>query len=267
MQFQAITHEDLDEVRYLQPADWSDIIPDIRFYIGSAFCYPIMTKLNGHIAGVGATIVFEKTAWLAHIIVDARYRGQGIGSQLVRELLEVPGNHAIESYSLIATELGLPVYAKAGFRKVTEYIFLQRENEWQPSKISPDIVPFREEFRSAVLHMDSDISGENRSTHVSSFLENSWVYIKNREVLGFFIPGLREGAISAYTEEAGLELMKIKFANVDKAALPADNAAGVNFLIQNGFKVTDKKGTRMILGKEIAWKPLKIYSRIGGNLG
>ena len=49
--------------------------------------------------------------------------------------------------------------------------------------------------------------------------------------------------------------------------LPEDNQAGVGFLKQNGFVKTETKGTRMIPGKEIYWKPENIYSRIGGNFG
>ncbi|MCK5463227.1 MAG: hypothetical protein KAI95_09430 [Bacteroidales bacterium] len=61
--------------------------------------------------------------------------------------------------------------------------------------------------------------------------------------------------------------MKIKYSKVDKAVLPGENHPGTNFLRQNGFTLSDTKGTRMILGQEIDWKPEHIYSRIGGNFG
>jgi hypothetical protein len=38
-------------------------------------------------------------------------------------------------------------------------------------------------------------------------------------------------------------------------------------LKDNGFRETETKGTRMILGKDIEWEPLNIYSRAGGNFG
>ncbi|OQX81186.1 MAG: hypothetical protein B6D64_02270 [Bacteroidetes bacterium 4484_276] len=53
----------------------------------------------------------------------------------------------------------------------------------------------------------------------------------------------------------------------NKIVLPEDNQAGVGFLKQNGFVKTETKGTRIIPGKDIYWKPENIYSRIGGNFG
>jgi len=61
--------------------------------------------------------------------------------------------------------------------------------------------------------------------------------------------------------------MKVKYASADKAVLPPDNLHGINFLKQHGFKITDTRGTRMILGKDINWQPEKVFSRIGGNYG
>ena len=81
------------------------------------------------------------------------------------------------------------------------------------------------------------------------------------------MPGLGEGLIYASTAEAGLELIKIKYSKVNRAVLPGENPSGTNFLRQNGFTLSDTKGTRMILGQEIDWKPEHIYSRIGGNFG
>jgi len=43
--------------------------------------------------------------------------------------------------------------------------------------------------------------------------------------------------------------------------------AGIEFFRQNGFIEDSIKGTRMVPGKELNWKPKNIYSRIGGNSG
>ena len=45
------------------------------------------------------------------------------------------------------------------------------------------------------------------------------------------------------------------------------NQSGIDFLLMNGFVVTNKKGTRMIKGIDIEWNPQNIFSRIGGNYG
>ena len=115
--------------------------------------------------------------------------------------------------------------------------------------------------------MDEKISGENRKSLLIDYLENTIVYIQDNSVSGFYMPGFGEGLIYASTAEAGLELMKIKYSKVNRAVLPGENHPGNHFLRQNGFTLLNTKGTRMILGQDIDWKPEHIYSRSGGNFG
>jgi len=85
-------------------------------------------------------------------------------------------------------------------------------------------------------------------------------------MLGYYFPQPGEGLIVADTIEAGIALMKFKYSNVDKAVLPADNFAGIDFLKKNGF-VEKSRCFRMARGHGLAWYPDKIFSRIGGNFG
>jgi hypothetical protein len=161
----------------------------------------------------------------------------------------------------------MPVYKKAGFRIVTEYIFLKREKPWGEFPVCENIVPFKDEYYPMIIKLDQLISGENREKLIKEYLDNSIIYVENNEIKGYYLTDLGEGLIFADTDKAGLELMKIKYSGIDKAVLPYDNVAGIEFLKRNGFAETDTKGTRMILGKNINWKPDKIFSRIGGNYG
>jgi GNAT superfamily N-acetyltransferase len=267
MQIDAITSKDLESLRHLQPEGWSDIIPDLTFYITSKFCNPVKMVVGERITGIGASIEFHHTAWLAHIIVDPEFRNRGIGYQIVVKLLEDLSKSGAETCLLTATELGQPVYTRAGFRNVAEYIFLNREKPWEEGPVSPDIVDFREEFRQDIYNMDRLATGERRELLLSPFLNNARLYVRNNRLMGYLLPGLREGLIIAENDEAGFALMNAKYAKVDKAALPADNKAGVEFLLKHGFADSGKKGTRMILGGDVPWKPGMIYSRIGGNVG
>jgi len=266
MQFDSITNDDLNEIRNLQPMDWSDIIPEFEFYIQSSFCCPIKIKIDGKIVGVGASVVFKNTSWIAHIIVDSDYRNKSIGTQIVNELLNNLKRDLVATCSLIATELGKPVYLKAGFRIAAEYSFFQREKQWIYCPVSENVISFKEKHRPIIYELDHKISGEKRELLLTDYLSNSLVYVENNKILGYYIPDLKEGLIYADTDEAGLELMKLKYASVDKAVLPSDNISGVAFLKQNGFSET-RKGTRMILGNDLDWNPKKMYGRIGGNFG
>jgi hypothetical protein len=267
MQFDIIKNKDLDELNKLQPEGWPDIIPDFEFYIKSDYCYPIKIVLDAKIVGVGTSIIFGKTSWIAHIIVDLNYRNKGLGYEIVNKLLENIKIQSVETCSLIATELGQPIYTKLGFNKVTEYCFLKSEGAIINYSFCKNIVPFKNEYTSMIYEFDKIISGENREKLLGEYINKSFIFIDKQKVLGYYIPDLKEGPIFAINEEAGLELMNFKYSKVDKAVLPSDNIVGIDFLKKNGFAEVNKKGTRMIFGKEINWLPKKIYSRIGGNFG
>jgi GNAT superfamily N-acetyltransferase len=267
MDFGTLTYQDLERIRHLQPEDWPDIMPHFDFYANSPFCFPIRAEIDGRIVGIGASVHFDHTAWLAHIIVDDHFRNRGIGYQIVCELLAEVKKDAIETCSLVATSFGQPVYKKAGFRVVSEYSFMTRAMPWTVQPASDKVFSFREEYRLMIYAIDKQVSGENRERLLSCYVDSSMVYLDDGKVMGYYIPGLNEGMIVANTKEAGTALMKIKYSTTDNAVLPSDNHTGMNFLQQNGFIQTERKGVRMILGKDIHWQPSAVYSRIGGNLG
>ena len=266
MEFEKITLNDLPEIRTLQPEDWGDIIPDMEFYLRYPFCNPIKATFDGRIVGIGTTIIFDHTAWLAHIIVGTSFRNKGYGGELVHYLLEKVQQDSIETILLIATDLGKPVYVKAGFNIVCEYLFFKREKPWTNYPVSDNIVMFQEEYRIKIYELDKKMSGENRIPLLTDYLKSSILYVDHGSVVGYFIPDLKEGLIVADSIHAGLELMNLKYSKVDKAVLPSGNIAGCDFLRQRGF-IQTKIGTRMVYGKNTDWKPTMLYSRIGGNLG
>jgi GNAT superfamily N-acetyltransferase len=268
MSFDSISHRDLKQLKAIQPDGWSDIATEFEFYINSDYCTPIKYEMDGKIVGVGASIAFERTAWLAHIIVDSNYRNKGIGFDIVNELIYLlKRDFSTETFLLIATELGRPLYLKFGFKDVSNYLFMKREQPWQVQPISPSITDFQEEFRSSIYSIDLEVTGERREWLIDPHIKNSKVYIEKGKVTGYYLPGLREGLIYAQTREAGLELMKFKYSTAYKAVLPSENKVGVEFLKANGFAEISTKGTKMLMGNDLEWNPSMMYSRISGNFG
>ncbi len=262
-----ICNEDLNEITYLQPEGWPDIIREFDFYIKSGFCNPIKAKINNRIVGVGASITYKDTSWIAHIIVDQNFRKHGIGTMIVQKLLEELNKHNIDTCLLIATELGKSVYERLGFRTVSDYLFFKKEKDCIGIPKFRNFEPYREEYFPPIIALDRRASGEEREGLFKNKLGGTIVYIENGVLLGFYSPEIGEGLVIADTADAGTELMKIKYSTADKAVIPAENMAGVEFLKANGFIESATKGTRMILGKNISWIPEKIFSRIGGNFG
>jgi GNAT superfamily N-acetyltransferase len=267
MNFDKVTYRDLSELKKLQPDDWTDISEEFKLYITNDFCEPIKVTENNKIIGLGCSMIFEKSAWLAHIIVDRALRRRGIGTLLVNYLISYLKAKNIEVILLIATDLGEPIYKRVGFRLVSDYMFFKRTSFWEKKEISKNIKPYTQEFYNQLMELDEYITGESREALIKAYLADGFIYLDNRKLIGFYLPNLGEGAIYADTPDAGLELMKLKYSTVDKAVIPSENSIGIEFLKKNGFSKIDTVGKRMILGKDIDWKPECFYSRIGGNYG
>ena len=80
----------------------------------------------------------------------------------------------------------------------------------------------------------------------------------------YFIPDLGDGVILADNNISGIELLRIKHTlKKCMTVLPAENQAGNNFFIENGFELHNH-AYRMVLGNEVNWKPQSVFCRIGG---
>lgn len=269
MNFKAINLNDLTHLSHLQPDDWPDIVPEFRFYAEADYCYPIKLSKEDLIIAIGTSIQFEDTAWLSHIIVDLRYRNQGIGSAITEYLINNLQEQSFQSILLIATELGRPVYEQFDFRPVCEYSYMKREPSYQQPFRSSFIEPYTTAHYPAIMELDRRVSGENREILLKDYLDDAHLFLEKDRLTGFYLPQLREGLIVAETERAAHALMQGKYSDgsITRAVIPCANKTGIGYLQQLGFSHSDRTGVRMIRGKEIDWKPDCLYSRIGGNFG
>ena len=265
MEINPLTGRDLSRIAHLQPDGWMPIGPPFLFYTENKFCFPLKVEIGDTIVGIGAAIIHRKTSWLGHIIVDASYRNQGIGTAITKKLMDLVLGKGYKTILLIATVLGAPVYKKLGFEKEGEYIFLRDGRV--PDYHSHVAIPFDQRYQRTIIEMDNLISGETRTNLFEPHYNKAMLIVENNELKAFYMPTLGEGLIEASTTNAGLELMRIKYSkDITYAAIPEQNKAGLSFLSANGFK-DYRRGIRMCYGKNIAWQPENIYGRIGGNLG
>ncbi len=266
MEIEPLQANEIHLLGELIPPGWETAIPAIDFYTKSCFCFPIKASIDNRIAGIGTTIIQHETAWLAHIIVHPEFRNQGLGKIITENLIERAHLHGCETMYLLATELGEPVYKKLGFNTETEYVFYKGDKLNEPLIHSQNIVPFKSDFIEEISHLDRKASGEDRMFQFEQHLNGGIVYFQNNEVKGFYLPGLGDGLIIANSNEAGVELMKVRLLTKDFAVFPSDNIVAAEFMKLHNFK-QDRTQKRMRLGKYRDWMPINIYNRIGGNLG
>lgn len=261
------TLADLDAIRPLRPEGWNDIAEYFRFYCQHKFCYPVIAESGRKIAGVAAGILNENTGWLAHIIVSQDYRRQGIGYQLTQHIVDYLHRKGCKTQLLIASEMGAGLYQKLGFRTVNEYLFFKGEQ--LPGQSSDqNIRPLRPADIEGILRLDREISGENRKKMLENFFSEGWVYGSDgRELRGYFLTRFGEGTIIAADDDAGLALLNLKLRLKNwKAVLPAENKKGIELFAQHNIP-RYSKAPRMVLGKNVEWKPQYVYSRAGGFYG
>jgi GNAT superfamily N-acetyltransferase len=260
-----VTENNLEEIGTLQPEGWSDIVPHFTYYLCHSFCYPVKITAGQSIVGIGAGISLGDSAWLAHIIVKPEFRKKGIGTTIVRHLCDYLQESGATTLSLIATDLGYPVYKKAGFMVQTEYFFYEKPGDFTLSLSTQLLKISGDEFEEA-FSLDKKITGEERKVLLDDVISTAYVYKENKKITGVYIPDAGEGTIVAHTEEAGTACLGFRLKDHNKCVLPGDNREGIQFLEKNGCKKT-AMARRMFMGKELPWNPGKIYNRIAGNCG
>lgn len=265
MMIQTFCKDDLNALPGLQPEGWANSIATaFNYYLENPFCFPFKYVIDGKIAGTGCGINYGKSSWLAHIIVHKDYRRQGIAFKIVEHIKNLLLDQGVETISLIATQMGEPVYKKAGFIGCCDYNFYSGDCS-RDFEISPNIVPYNKEYNKELLNFDAGHSGENRSPILNN-LEKTSLYISNNTIMGYYIPDLGQGHIIAENREAGIELMKLRLKEHNEFVLPSSNCSGISFLEEIGLSknITAK---RMYLGNSLNVKPENIYNRIAGNKG
>ena len=264
MQIQSIINSDIEEIKKFQPEDWSDIIPIFKYYIQNPFCNPIKFILDNKIVGIGSSIKFKNSAWLAHIIVDQEFRGQGIGYKIVNHLINKLYDDKIQTISLIATKIGEPLYYKVGFKDVNEYSVLKNDTILKSFNKASNIIPFEGKYLTSILALDKKISGEDRNNLLKNHIQNSLLYLnENNDLTGYYLPSLEEGTILANDVKSGIELLKVKILTNNKITIPIECNEAILFLKENKF-IEIKKIKRMAIGESLLWHPENIFSRIAG---
>jgi GNAT superfamily N-acetyltransferase len=265
LSFSPVTESDLPQIEKLQPEFWSSIIPVTKWYLTLDFCYLIKAELNGEVVGCGAVLSNTNSAWLANIIVSKEHRNKGIGLAITEYINEYAAQQT-DNVLLVATKLGRPVYIKLGFKDDEEYVFFKPHKIELP--VSPNIVPYQQQFKEAILVLDAECSGEIRLNLLLPKLNEAFVYLNNSTFEGFTIPTLGEGLTFATNTQAGLALMAMRLQEEKRACLPKANKAGIDFLLEHGFEIDENLyGIKMYLNQKPNWKPMQQFGRVGGNLG
>jgi GNAT superfamily N-acetyltransferase len=102
-------------MRLKAEAGWNQIEPDWRLFLEQRPEGCFVAECGDAVVGTVTTIAYgPRLAWISLLLVDSRYRRQGIGTRLMQAALD--SLYGWATIALDATPAGRPVYERLGFR-------------------------------------------------------------------------------------------------------------------------------------------------------
>ncbi len=256
-------------IHKLFPSSWNfDFFSFIDNYYQKPYFRGYSLLYKNRVIGFGNILFFNPIGWLGNIIVKEEYRNQGLGQKITSHLLEAGKALGLQSFLLIATDLGIPVYKKLGFRQDRDYAFFSPgDSGIRKQEPNLAIEAIEKNDLDLVNQLDFKINGEERAPLWSQFKNQIFVIRDKNIVEGTYIKALGSGLVLAETERAGIELLKRKIIDYEsQIVVPVENSTAISYLKTVGYEQTHT-APRMILGKPVSWKPYSVYSRGSGYLG
>jgi predicted N-acetyltransferase YhbS len=148
-------------MRLKQQAGWNQTEQDWARFLGLEPEGCFVAEWEGAAVGTTATCTFGPVAWVAMVLVDAGYRGRGIGKALMAHALAFLDRRGVQSVRLDATPLGQPIYEKLGFR--AEYPLARYEGTLPASPPQPPPAALEEPERvEELIERDRAATGTDR---------------------------------------------------------------------------------------------------------
>ncbi len=257
----------LEQLNKLPPKEWqSDAYLLFLQNEWQPWFYPFQAVHENTLAGFGMFCIFGQYAWLGWIIVNEKYRNQGLGTKITKHLIAEAQKKGAVNFILTASDLGIPIYTKLGFKVTSKYIFFNNTEKYCSKVNKTFIRKAVQKDIETILALDLKATGENRSQMIENFSDDIWIY-DSEGINGFYIPSLGNGYIVACDQKIGIELIKFKCSKDYKPIIvPEENSEAFNFLKSSGFKEY-LSVPRMSLNKAPEWNPKMIFNRGTGYCG
>jgi predicted N-acetyltransferase YhbS len=212
----------------------------------------VATDEDGRIVGTGASVGFGATGWIGGIAVAEEARGRGLGRALTEASIDALGPR--ETYLLLASELGRPIYDRLGFVPEQHY-----RKFWTPDHAHPvpsDIRPLTAADRRAVAALDARVTGEDRTLALDVGLEGGVATLDLAAVA--LRPPWPALPILARDRNAGAVMLNAVLGPGIRVAVPEANEPAVDVLLTLGASEGEPV-LRMRRGPAVAWRPEELW--------
>lgn len=134
MRLTTASHNDVDDLavlaKELRGKDCAMTAGDLSSMLADPHIILVVARDNDHIVGMATLYILQEVgkrgSYLENVIISARYQGQGLGEGLVRTLIDMAREHAVESIKLTSRPERIAahkLYEKLGFKKYETDVF------------------------------------------------------------------------------------------------------------------------------------------------
>ncbi len=140
---------------------WNQLEADWRRQLDLEPAGCFIAEHDGLPIGTACCCVFGKVAWINLVLVDQAQRGQGVGTALMRHVVQHLDERGIATIRLDATALGQPVYEKLGF--AGDFALTRFEGMMPPAQNQdPNVESMTHADLPAVCQMDEAVTQTGR---------------------------------------------------------------------------------------------------------
>lgn len=251
--------------------------PTFSFYSDEPRCQVLVAK-DAADAVVGAAVAAQhgEVGWLGNIFVTPELRRQGLGEKLTRQAIQRLRDKGCVTIRLVATQLGLPLYRRMGFRVENEYHELQGSGLGRQSLLPRGARPLLASDVDDAINFARMLTGEDRSHLIRRLWPQGWSLTGSRGGLdGLVIPTPWSGPMALLRPQAAPEqgviflglIRSIVGASAELLIYPtSENITALRLLKEVGFTEL-RTMPRMVLGVDRPWAAAGLWSIFSPAMG
>ena len=168
--------------------DWKVPVVERQLFRESWTPFARVMELNQTFCGLVTSVAYQRSGWIGNLVVPVELRGQGYGTHLFNAALSALQAQRLESVWLTASEMGRPIYEKAGF------VIVDSVERWIIGKRAPSgpAEILDNDGEQQLRALDLAAWGEDRSSLLEALCLSGHVFVCDDSVaLLQYEPGLQ----------------------------------------------------------------------------
>ena len=238
----------------------------------------VVVDEGDHTVGVGSGIAYGALGFVGNMIVDDDHRRRGIGSAILRSVIEFLAGRGAVRLELYATPEGRPLYAAHGFELIGPSTVARMPRGVAVPADDIELADGGPAMIDELVAYDAPRFGGHRRALLGLMLGDAdrplIVARRDRQVVGYGWvrpDGERVGPLLADTPEIATALVGEAFERLPSTEglslnLPPDNREGAVRLAELGAELEEWDG-RMARGPQVPRREDTVYGMVVGALG